>query len=61
MKIVFDDINLAKLCRESEKTLVEWFWQVLAQVRLVDSHQISKPSLLCFLEHPCDPKQLGFP
>ena len=25
------------------KTFMKWFWQVLARVRLADSHRISKP------------------
>ena len=33
----------SKLWHESKKTLVEWSWQVLAQVRLANSCQISKP------------------
>ena len=45
MEIVFDDDSLTKLQRESEKTLVGWFWQVLAQVRLADLSQISKPDI----------------
>lgn len=28
---------------KSEKTFIEWFWAVLARVRLADSCQISKP------------------
>ena len=33
-KLSFDDKSLTKLQRESEKTLVEWFWQVLVPLRL---------------------------
>ena len=29
-KLSFDDKSLTKLRCKSEKTLVEWFWQVLA-------------------------------
>ena len=43
MKISFGDEKLTKLQRESEKTLVEWFWRVLVLVRLADSRQISNP------------------
>ena len=34
--------SLTKLRRESEKTLVQWFWRVAARVRLADSRRISK-------------------
>ena len=33
-KLSFDDKSLTKLQHESEKTLVEWFWQVLVPLRL---------------------------
>ena len=42
-KLSFDDESLTKLRGESEKTLMEWFWRVLARVRLADLHRISKP------------------
>ena len=41
-KLSFDDENLTKLRRKSEKTLVKWFWQVLVQVRLADLCRTSK-------------------
>ena len=34
------------LRHKSEKAHMEWFWQVLVQVTLVDSHRISKPAVL---------------
>ena len=34
-----------KLRRESEKTLAEWFWRVLARLRLEDSRRILKPGV----------------
>ena len=43
MKVIFDDENLTKLRRESEKTLVEWFWRVIARARLAGFRRISKP------------------
>ena len=46
-KLSLDDESLTKLRRESEKTLVEWFWRVLARhhhhkTREI-ARQISKP------------------
>lgn len=38
-----DNKSLKKLQCESEKTLMEWFWKVLAWVRLEDLRQISNP------------------
>ena len=40
-KLSFDDKSLTKH-HETEKTLIEWFWQALAWVRLTNSSQISK-------------------
>ena len=37
-KLKFDDENLTKLWRESEKTLVKWFWRVLAESRWISKH-----------------------
>ena len=34
-----------------KKTLVEWFWGVIAQVRLMDLHQILKP--VCHMKMLC--------
>ena len=42
-KLSFDDNSLTKLRRKSEKTLVEWFWRILARVRHADLRRISKP------------------
>ena len=44
MKIIIQWQKLTKLWCKSKKSLIEWFWQVLAWVRLADSHQISKPA-----------------
>ena len=41
-KLSYDDESLTKLSRESKKTLVEWFWRVLARVRPADTRRISK-------------------
>ena len=35
-KFPFDDESCIKLRHKSEKALMEWFWQVLVLVRLVD-------------------------
>ena len=41
-KLKFDDESLTKLWRESEKTLVEWFWRVLAESRWIWKHRPEK-------------------
>ena len=46
-KLSFDDKSLTIIRRESEKTLVEWFWRVLGRLRLADSRQTSKLVSLC--------------
>ena len=43
-KQIIMKIIILWLWRESEKTVVEWFWRVLARVRLADWRQVSKPA-----------------
>ena len=52
--IIRKQIIMAKLRREFEKAVVEWFWRVLARVRLTDSLWISKPELLPQVISACD-------
>ena len=52
--IIRKQIIMAKLRREFEKALVEWFWRVLARFRFADSLWISKPELLPQVIPACD-------